>query len=373
MHEDCGKYVDAFVDFTNKAWGARIEVSIARLRWVNQVFSCISSHVPTVEKTSYDRSLKMLGEVIENFEKAGDFASMASTPVGEVPAGQLARVVGIDPREPAKGAHLPMIPSSWRFGFWTANGELQFRRLDEGAFVIWDAVKDAVFASMAKPGDWPEDFGHENGQYLCSCVHCERVFTGHKRRVVCKLCDASPAPAASKGAEAADPCPLLDSEGRAMIVNSPHYTPASILALIEQFRKFADPQRSTLEDWESLDWRGFCNIAARVMAALYDELPATAPSEPEAQKAVAVGGFFVMPDSARPVYRFHLQIGGSIWRYVKEDDAAPSPAASEVRGLTEPSYEQWYDIASAHATKDWNGPDFLELVKSVGRAARAIK
>ncbi len=119
--------------------------------------------------------------------------------------------------------------------------------------------------------------------------------------------------------------------------------------------------------------RGNWNANAFDMAIAAIDEALAAPSEPEAQKAVAVGGFFVMPDSARPVYRFHLQIGGSIWRYVKEDDAAPSPAASEVRGLTEPSYEQWYDIASAHATKDWNGPDFLELVKSVGRAARAIK
>jgi hypothetical protein len=37
--------------------------------------------------------------------------------------------------------------------------------------------------------DWIEDNTHENGNYLCQCVHCKRVFVGHKRRVVCKVCD----------------------------------------------------------------------------------------------------------------------------------------------------------------------------------------
>lgn len=37
-------------------------------------------------------------------------------------------------------------------------------------------------------GDWPEDSSHENGNYNCICYKCKRVFTGHKRRVVCKLC-----------------------------------------------------------------------------------------------------------------------------------------------------------------------------------------
>ena len=39
------------------------------------------------------------------------------------------------------------------------------------------------------PGNWPEDFDHENGQYECRCCICKATFYGHKRRVVCKLCD----------------------------------------------------------------------------------------------------------------------------------------------------------------------------------------
>lgn len=37
--------------------------------------------------------------------------------------------------------------------------------------------------------DWIEDAGLENGNYYCRCYMCSHVFTGHKRRVVCKECD----------------------------------------------------------------------------------------------------------------------------------------------------------------------------------------
>lgn len=37
---------------------------------------------------------------------------------------------------------------------------------------------------------WPEDATHENGNYYCSCCVCGRQFTGHKRRVLCKVCNA---------------------------------------------------------------------------------------------------------------------------------------------------------------------------------------
>ena len=38
------------------------------------------------------------------------------------------------------------------------------------------------------PGNWGEDFSHENGDYECRCVHCGNTFYGHKRRVTCKRC-----------------------------------------------------------------------------------------------------------------------------------------------------------------------------------------
>lgn len=36
--------------------------------------------------------------------------------------------------------------------------------------------------------DWPEDLGHENGAYDCLCISCRHYFTGHKRRLRCKVC-----------------------------------------------------------------------------------------------------------------------------------------------------------------------------------------
>lgn len=36
--------------------------------------------------------------------------------------------------------------------------------------------------------DWPEDFGHENGEYECKCYSCGELFIGHKRRPECRKC-----------------------------------------------------------------------------------------------------------------------------------------------------------------------------------------
>lgn len=38
------------------------------------------------------------------------------------------------------------------------------------------------------PGDWAEDYMHENGNYQNTCCLCNLLFCGHKRRVVCKAC-----------------------------------------------------------------------------------------------------------------------------------------------------------------------------------------
>jgi len=36
--------------------------------------------------------------------------------------------------------------------------------------------------------DFPEDAHLENGNYINHCCDCGRPFIGHKRRVICKLC-----------------------------------------------------------------------------------------------------------------------------------------------------------------------------------------
>jgi hypothetical protein len=38
------------------------------------------------------------------------------------------------------------------------------------------------------PYDWPEDFPHENGNYMNKCCDCGETFFGHKRRMICKFC-----------------------------------------------------------------------------------------------------------------------------------------------------------------------------------------
>lgn len=42
------------------------------------------------------------------------------------------------------------------------------------------------------PGNWLEDFAHENGCYMCKCFTCGNIFHGHKRRAVCKVCSMNP-------------------------------------------------------------------------------------------------------------------------------------------------------------------------------------
>lgn len=66
------------------------------------------------------------------------------------------------------------------------------------ALYLIDTDTHAVVPKGArKDRDWPEDFAHENGQYFCTCSVCDRQFTGHKRRVVCKLCTTAPQPTAA--------------------------------------------------------------------------------------------------------------------------------------------------------------------------------
>jgi hypothetical protein len=43
-------------------------------------------------------------------------------------------------------------------------------------------------AKLAGPKDWPQDFSHENGNYMCRCVFCKGNLIGHKRCVVCREC-----------------------------------------------------------------------------------------------------------------------------------------------------------------------------------------
>lgn len=45
-----------------------------------------------------------------------------------------------------------------------------------------------LHAPGSSPRDWPDDFKHENGNYVCACMYCQHTFFGHKRRIICKEC-----------------------------------------------------------------------------------------------------------------------------------------------------------------------------------------
>lgn len=75
---------------------------------------------------------------------------------------------------------------------------------------------DSQPLGAATGGDWAEDFYHENGRYGQRCPDCGIPFTGHKRRVICKLCATRPIPADPK-AEALQPTPECDENAGQML------------------------------------------------------------------------------------------------------------------------------------------------------------
>lgn len=74
----------------------------------------------------------------------------------------------------------------------------------------------------------------------------------------------------------------LDDEGRAMIVNSKHYTAEDITALIAELKRFEDPQQSTQADWNNKDWRALCGVLWRIISALASDVPLAQQGAPDA-------------------------------------------------------------------------------------------
>lgn len=64
-----------------------------------------------------------------------------------------------------------------------------------------------------KTADWPEDFSHENGNYLRICLSCGGEFIGHKRRTHCKDCHEPKIVAIYKGDTVEHRFPLNDWNG----------------------------------------------------------------------------------------------------------------------------------------------------------------
>lgn len=121
-------------------------------------------------------------------------------------------------------------------------------------------------------GDWPEDAPHENGNYHCRCCQCGRMFVGHKRRVVCKICATAATtetPAASDAGVGATP--ETDATERDMICQSTHGRYAVVLShFARKLERERDTTNSTLRDREA-QWRfgvsvlDFCILKAAQM------------------------------------------------------------------------------------------------------------
>lgn len=94
----------------------------------------------------------------------------------------------------------PMIPLSVRNLLCEVvdSGQLCGIMLEEVERIIddWPAAPAAPQQGVAMPviRDWAEDFAHENGNYMCRCSACGNTFSGHKRRILCKLCAHPAAP-----------------------------------------------------------------------------------------------------------------------------------------------------------------------------------
>lgn len=70
-------------------------------------------------------------------------------------------------------------------GFWETSVGAAF-----GFKIMAELSRLFMFPWEDLERDWPEDFHHENGNYLNRCSICDEEFMGHRRRVVCKVCSA---------------------------------------------------------------------------------------------------------------------------------------------------------------------------------------
>jgi len=123
----------------------------------------------------------------------GDFGSQRTTPEKVVAAMQGAAIqpagfVGQDALKCLKEYADGGMPNSVRL----YNDPVPERGITVPVFAATAAQQAKAEQEQQLARDWPEDFEHENGNYMCNCSTCGKRFFGHKRRVTCKLC-ATPA------------------------------------------------------------------------------------------------------------------------------------------------------------------------------------
>ena len=118
--------------------------------------------------------------------------------------------------------------------------------------------------------DWPEDAAHENGNYQNECVTCGRLFTGHKRRVLCRACADPVAPVGVEHA-ARRAATYLDH------TNVEHHTAAQAAEIDALRTRLEDTVRDSTNEIEALradlaDYMRIANTEAARAERLEDNL-----------------------------------------------------------------------------------------------------
>lgn len=69
---------------------------------------------------------------------------------------------------------------------------------------------------------FPEDATHENGSYYNKCHICLRQFTGHKRRITCKVCMIAAAQEGKSQSAATSKVVIVAADAKADVMNALH-------------------------------------------------------------------------------------------------------------------------------------------------------
>lgn len=95
-----------------------------------------------------------------------------------------------------------------------------------------------VMPSLECDRNWPEDFGHENGQYLNGCIYCSLSFVGHKRRRICKTCADKQLAGGEAGGEPSTDTEILERAAKMVGGDIEAVLPPEILAASDRCRNW---------------------------------------------------------------------------------------------------------------------------------------
>jgi hypothetical protein len=198
-HTDCARLIYSLEDALVRAEAALAAESSQR-RWAEGQVDRQAEEIAAARREA-EAGRELARAVVTAWEAAGNVGA-TRRPIGPGDAEHLRRMAlcllapGKPPGKPPGGSPDGPAPA------------------DPGASDRPEGLSGDPGASgeVSPPGDWPEDSGHENGNYQNRCVECGRTFTGHKRRVVCRAC-AQPEPVSPPGPASPRACPFVHSGG----------------------------------------------------------------------------------------------------------------------------------------------------------------